>query len=93
MEPKFTEMYQKEPAEEKDGACVQVVDMLDLVVDGEASTEEQSFFNEHIADCVSCFEHHQKQKLLKSLISGHLKRVIVPQTLAQTIKAKIQETI
>jgi anti-sigma factor RsiW len=93
MEPKFTEMYHKEPAEEKDGACAQVVDMLDLVVDGEASTEEQSFFKQHIADCISCFENHQKQILLKSLISGHLKRVIVPQSLAQTIKAKIQETI
>ena len=93
MESKFTEMYQKEPAEEKDGACSQVADLLDSVVDGEASEEDQSFFNNHIEECVSCFENHQKQKLLKSLVSGHLKRVIVPESLALTIKAKIQETI
>ncbi|MER2998618.1 anti-sigma factor family protein [Pontibacter populi] len=93
MESKFTEMYQKEPAEEKDRACEQVADMLDSVVDGEASADEQKFFNSHIEECVGCFESHQKQKLLKGLISGHLKRVIVPASLAQTIKAKIQETI
>lgn len=93
MESKFTEMYQKEPADEKDGACGHVADLLDSVVDGEASAEEQSFFNSHIEECVGCFENHQKQKLLKSLISGHLKRVIVPESLALTIKAKIQETI
>lgn len=93
MESKFTEMYQKKPAEENENGCEQVINLLDLVVDGEASAEEQSFFNKHIEDCVSCFESHQKQKLLKGLISGHLKRVIVPESLAQTIKAKIQETI
>lgn len=93
MESKFTEMYQKEPEEEKDGACGQVADLLDLIVDGEASSDELSFFNNHIEECVSCFEGHQKQKLLKGLISGHLKRVIVPESLALTIKAKIQETI
>ncbi|MBB6611396.1 zf-HC2 domain-containing protein [Pontibacter sp. Tf4] len=93
MEPKFTEMYQKEPAGEMDGACGQVADLLDSMVDGEATAEEQRFFNSHIEECVNCFENHQKQKLLKGLISGHLKRVIVPESLAQTIKAKIQETI
>ncbi|HEY4649977.1 MAG TPA: zf-HC2 domain-containing protein [Pontibacter sp.] len=94
MESKFTEMYQKhEPDEEREVACVQVADMLDLIVDGEATADELTFFNSHIEECVSCFESHQKQKLLKGLVSGHLKRVIVPESLAQTIKAKIQETI
>ncbi|NEM96750.1 anti-sigma factor family protein [Pontibacter burrus] len=93
MESKFTEMYQKEPAEENGNGCEQVINLLDLMVDGEASAEEQHFFNKHIEECVNCFENHQKQKLLKGLISGHLKRVIVPESLAQTIKAKIQETI
>ena len=93
MESKFTETYQKEPAEEKDSACEQVADLLDLIVDGEASADEQHFFNHHIEECVNCFENHQKQKLLKGLISGHLKRVIVPESLALNIKAKIQETL
>lgn len=86
-------MYQKKPAEENENGCDQVISLLDSVVDGEATAEEQSYFNKHIEECVSCFESHQKQKLLKGLISGHLKRVIVPESLAQTIKAKIQETI
>ena len=47
MDSKFTEMYQKEPADEKDGACGHVADLLDSVVDGEASAEEQNFFNNH----------------------------------------------
>jgi predicted anti-sigma-YlaC factor YlaD len=93
MESKFTEVYQKAPEESKESDCGKVSMLLDLVVDGEATTEDQEFFNHHIEDCISCFESHQKQKLLKGLVSGHLKRVIVPDSLAHLIKAKIQETV
>ncbi|WP_276497737.1 zf-HC2 domain-containing protein [Pontibacter litorisediminis] len=93
MESKFTEAYPKAPDEVREADCEKVSGMLDLMIDGEASAEEQTFFNHHIEECVSCFENHQKQKLLKGLVSGHLKRVIVPQSLVQSIKARIQETL
>lgn len=93
MESKFTEAYPKAPDEAYATECERVSDMLDLMIDGEATSEEQTFFNRHIEECVSCFENHQKQKLLKGLVSGHLKRAIVPESLALSIKAKIQETL
>ncbi|WP_266203986.1 anti-sigma factor family protein [Pontibacter kalidii] len=93
MEAKFTEAYPKAADGARETECGKVSDMLDLMIDGEASCEEQRFFNDHIEECVSCFENHQKQKLLKGLVSGHLKRVIVPQSLVQSIKARIQETL
>ncbi|TXK50806.1 hypothetical protein FVR03_03900 [Pontibacter qinzhouensis] len=93
METEFTEAYQRTSAEGRETECEKVANILDLVIDGEASTDEQHFFNSHIEECVSCFESHQKQKLLKSIISGHLKRVIVPDRLATSIKARIQETV
>ena len=93
MESKFTEAYPKAPDATREDECLRVSNMLDLMIDGEASTEEQQYFNKHIEECVSCFENHQKQKLLKGLVSGHLKRVIVPHSLVQSIKARIQETL
>ncbi|OKL39017.1 anti-sigma factor family protein [Pontibacter flavimaris] len=93
MEAKFTEAYPKAPDAAREAECGRVSDMLDLMIDGEASSEEQRFFNDHIEECVNCFENHQKQKLLKGLVSGHLKRVIVPQSLVRSIKARIQETL
>lgn len=93
MESKFTEVYQNAPAEGKETECEKVSKLLDLVIDGEATTEDQKYFNHHIEDCVACFEDHQKQKLLKGLVSGHLKRVIVPESLALSIKTRIQATI
>jgi anti-sigma factor (TIGR02949 family) len=93
MESKFTEVYQKTSDDSHDTDCDKVSDMLDLLIDGEATSEEEKFFNTHIEECVSCFDNHQKQKLLKGIISGHLKRVIVPESLAFSIRAKIQETI
>lgn len=92
MESKFTEVYQKAGEDIKESDCGKVSMLLDLIVDGEATVEDQEFFNHHIEDCVPCFESHQKQKLLKGLVSGHLKRMIVPASLAHLIKAKIQET-
>lgn len=93
MESKITEAYQKVPDEGYETDCSKVSEMLDLVIDGEATSEEEKYFNTHLEECVSCFESHQKQKLLKGIISGHLKRVIVPESLALSIKAKIQETL
>ena len=92
MESKFTEAYQRISEEGYESDCDKIALLLDLMIDGEASTEEQSYFNTHIEECVPCFESHQKQKLLKGLVSGHLKRVIVPESLALSIKARIQET-
>ncbi|MBD1398186.1 hypothetical protein H9Q13_13515 [Pontibacter sp. JH31] len=93
MESKFTEAYQKISEDGHESECDKVARMLDLMIDGEASTEEQSYFNTHIEECIACFESHQKQKLLKGLVSGHLKRVIVPESLALSIKARIQVTV
>ena len=93
MESKFTEVYHNTPAVGKETECEKVSMLLDLVIDGEATSDDQQYFNHHIEDCLTCFESHQKQKLLKGLVSGHLKRVIVPESLAHLIKAKIQETI
>ncbi|MHA6246574.1 anti-sigma factor family protein [Pontibacter sp. CAU 1760] len=93
MEPKFTEVYQNAPVEGKEAECERIAKLLDSIVDGEASSDEQHLFNQHLEECVPCFENHQKQKLLKGLVSGHLKRVIVPASLANRIKAKIQETL
>ena len=93
MESKFTEVYHSAAAGDKETECEKVSLLLDLMIDGEASSEDQQYFNRHVEDCVPCFESHQKQKLLKGLVCGHLKRVIVPESLAHLIKAKIQETV
>jgi anti-sigma factor RsiW len=93
MGSRFTDEFQNDVAEGQDAECEKVVYLLDVIIDGEASSEEQAYFNQHIEECMPCFENHQKQKLLKGLVSGHLKRVIVPESLAVSIKAQIQETV
>ena len=94
MESKFTETQEQHTSDiGHESDCDKVVKLLDAVVDGEATPEEQTFFNIHIEGCVPCFENHQKQKLLKGLVTGHLKRIIVPERLSLAIKAKIQETV
>ncbi len=93
MESKFTEAHHNVTEDGHESECDKIALLLDLMIDGEATSDEQSYFNTHIEECVPCFESHQKQKLLKGLVSGHLKRIIVPESLALSIKAKIQETV
>ncbi|RDC64803.1 zf-HC2 domain-containing protein [Adhaeribacter pallidiroseus] len=73
--------------------CQKVVELLDVIIDGEATTEDRHYFFKHLETCQDCFQAHDKHQQLKSFLKDNIKRKLVPINLMGSIKTVIHETI
>ena len=73
--------------------CEKVINILEMIIDEEATSDEQTYFYQHLEDCASCFDAHRHQKMLKDFLKMNVKRKDVPASLISTIKNIVQETV
>lgn len=66
--------------------------LLQLILDGEASTDQEKRFFEHIDSCVYCLNSYELEKSIRNLIKTKIKKQAVPTDLVDSIKLKIQQT-
>lgn len=66
------------------------MEILHLMLDNEASHEQEHYVNEHIEQCMVCFEHYEVEKHIRELIKTKLANMPVPEGLANQIRTKIQ---
>ena len=69
------------------------MEMLQLIVDGEASSEQKEhFLKHHLEECMPCYQNYHLEvairQLLKNKCSGH-----APQELVDSIKAKVIQNL
>ncbi len=67
--------------------------ILHLILDNEASGEEEEYFNEHVEKCIFCFEQYQVEKQIRELLRTKLAHKTVPSGLAQTIRLKVFQSL
>jgi anti-sigma factor (TIGR02949 family) len=72
--------------------CNKIVSLLDMIIDGEASDDDKTYFFSHLDSCKECFGAHQKQNQLKQLVRDNIKRKLVPANLTSFIKTVILAT-
>jgi hypothetical protein len=72
--------------------CGKVMEILDKMIDGYASYEEETFFGNHAEDCSPCFDDLERQRLFIQFLNTTVKHKGVPNTLIDTIKSRIQKT-
>lgn len=63
--------------------------ILNLLLDNEASKEEESFFYAHIEKCMVCFAHYNLERQLRLLVKTKISRQPIPDQLASEIRNKI----
>lgn len=66
--------------------------ILHLVLDDEATPEEEEYFTSHIDSCWSCFKDYKLEKAIKDLIKTKIKKKEVPEDLVQGIRVKLNES-
>lgn len=63
--------------------------ILNLILDNEASHEEESFFYGHIEKCMICFGHYNLECQIRQLLKTKIAREPVPSNLFSEIKSNI----
>ena len=74
----------------KDNNCTE---LLQLIVDGEATPEQETYFKEHIDECVFCFDNYQVERGMKQAIKEKIAKMNVPAGLQESILSKIRESV
>jgi anti-sigma factor (TIGR02949 family) len=72
--------------------CEKIVSLLDMIIDGEASEEDKTYFYSHVEICQDCFAAHQKHEQLKRFLRENIKRKVVPTNLMSSIQTVIKAT-
>ena len=69
-----------------DNKCIE---MLNLVLDEEATEEERAFFMDHMEKCMPCYENYQVDMVIKKLIKENCCGQKVPQQMIDDIRSKV----
>jgi len=72
------------------GEFSKCVKILNLILDNEATVEQETYVHEHIESCMVCFEQYELEKNIRDLIKTKLANMPVPEGLANQIRSKIQ---
>ena len=68
------------------------VEILYLILDGEANKEQEEYYTNHIDECWNCFKDYQLEKAIKELVQNKIERKVVPADLIEEIKLRISES-
>lgn len=69
--------------------CQKVVDILELIIDKEATAEQENFFNNHIEGCAPCLEKYEVNDAMSKFIREKLKKKDCSSSLLNSIKSEI----
>lgn len=63
--------------------------ILNLILDNEATEEQETYFKSHIENCMVCFAHYNVELQIRQLLKTKLNSHPVPSALANEIRNKI----
>ncbi len=69
------------------------LDILTLVLDGEATEDQKTYLNAHIDICLPCLDDYKLEEEIKNLLQSKCSKVEIPVGLADAIKAKLSEEV
>lgn len=71
--------------------CRKLVDILELIIDKEATPEQEKFFNQHIEGCAPCLDHYEIDEAMHKLIREKLDKKECKSSLLDSIKSEINK--
>lgn len=63
--------------------------ILNLMLDDEATPDQERYFFSHIEECITCFSHYNIEKQMRELLKSKVKRKRVPSEWVMAIRNRI----
>jgi anti-sigma factor (TIGR02949 family) len=77
-------------ADGKKSSCMQ---MLQLILDGEASSDQKEYFKHHMDKCMPCFKTYEVDMTIKEMLKIKCRGDEVPKELVEQLKDQIKQKI
>ena len=77
------------PFAKSSGEKVTCLEMLQVILDGNATDEQQQYFRKHMDECMPCYKNHELDMQIKQLIKSKCCGNHVPQDLVERIKSQV----
>lgn len=74
-----------------DGRKPTCMEMLQVIIDGEATSEQQEYFKNHMDKCLPCFKSYDLDMAIKRLIKSRCCGGEAPADLMEQIKTQISQ--
>lgn len=71
--------------------CTKFLEVVQLVIDNEATEKEIEFFKHHIQKCAHCLDHYNLEKSVAKAIKTKIESKCCPEKLVHIIKKQIRE--
>lgn len=81
----------KKPAAK--ATCCDCVKSLQLVVDGEATKEQEDYFMSHLDECLPCYNFYEVEKSVKKILQSKIEKKACPPHLADNIREKLRKPL
>lgn len=69
--------------------CSEYKELIQLVIDDEATKKEESYLRTHLKICLKCLDQYKIDKELKEIMKLKLEKKAVPEGLAAMIRGKL----
>lgn len=83
--------HQTNPFIQANGTKPTCMEMLQLILDGEATAEQRDYFNAHMDRCMPCFKSYHLDIKIKELLKSKCCGGQVPADLVDQIKFQISQ--
>ena len=70
--------------------CINVVN---LIIDGEANEEEEAFFYSHIRECFHCAQFYKLEQSIRKAIRDYLEIKEAPEELIMEVRKMVKESL
>jgi anti-sigma factor (TIGR02949 family) len=73
--------------------CCDCVQSLQLVVDGEASKEQEEYFMNHLDECIPCYNFYEVEKSVKQILQNKIEKKPCPPHVLENIREKLRKSV
>jgi mycothiol system anti-sigma-R factor len=84
---------QSNPFQHSDGTRPSCMQMLEIILDDEASPDQKEYFRSHMDKCMPCFKTYEVDMTIKEMLKIKCRGEEVPKDLIDQLKDQIKQKI
>lgn len=67
-------------------------EVLQLIIDGEATREDEDYFNNHIVQCIDCSRYFMLEQSIRDALRNKVNRMRAPEDFIHQLRMKIKKS-